>query len=317
MKIKKPVLLLLFAVAVGLGLFYVDSEPSRAQAAPSQGLLNPRLVVSCFLDDSMSVIDARTVRMLGKFSVGSNPERMSVSPDNKYIAVTQPAHADPQMTTPVDVCFSTDGARLYVLDSKTCTLLELHVPSFEVVRTLPLNGLGPSLMRISKNGAKMFISHEDTGLLTVVDLFNWSIYKQMGVGPKAGGLDLSSDNGRLVVALPSESMVGIYKTPNLELLKKVPVGSGAGIVGVSPKDQVVVLNTISNDVSMFPLDRPSARFRTAVGVGPRDLCFAPDGSMCYVANFNTDDISVIDMAKGTQLGRLLVGKGPRAVVWLF
>ena len=100
-------------------------------------------------------------------------------------------------------------------------------------------------------------------------------------------------------------------------MSKVPVGSGASIVGVSPKDQVVVINSISNDVSIFPLDRPSLRFRTAVGVGPRDLCFAPDGSMCYITNFNTNDLSVIDMNTGKQLGRLAIGQGPRAIVWVY
>ncbi len=314
---------------VAAAFFCASSVPSQAQ-----GLTAPRLLISCFLGDSMSVVDARTVRVKGTFSVGTNPERMSVSPDNRYIAVAQPKtgcisviesgnmrfgnnYTDEKIKTPVDVCFSTDGARLYVLESSTCSLIELHVPSFQVVRVLPLNGLAPSLMRISKNGAKMFISHENTGLLTVVDLFNWSIFKQMSVGPNAGGLALSKDNGRLIVALPSESKVGIYKTTDLRLLSKVPVGSGASIVGVSPKDQVVVINSISNDVSIFPLDRPSLRFRTAVGVGPRDLCFAPDGSMCYITNFNTNDLSVIDMNTGKQLGRLAIGQGPRAIVWVY
>ena len=314
--------------ALAAFIFLVGGEGVQAQ------LPAPRLLISCFLGDSMTLVDARTVRRLGEFSVGTNPERMAVSADNKWIAVAQPKtgcisivqtgnmrygnnYTDPQMAEPVDVIFSPDGARLYVLEAKTCSLLELHVPTFNVIRALPLNGLGPSLMRISKNGAKMFISHEDTGLLTVIDLFQWQIFKQMGVGPKAGGLALSKDNGRLIVALPSESKVGIYKTTDLRLLSKVPAGSGASIVGCSAKDEVVVINSISNDVTIFPLDRPGKRFRTAVGMGPRDLCFAPDGSMCYIANFNSNDLSVIDMASGRQLGRLAVGNGPRGVVWVY
>ncbi|MGM9992611.1 MAG: YncE family protein [Candidatus Bruticola sp.] len=325
-KIKISLFLLLVVWAVSLLLLPIPLH--------AQGLTAPRLLISCFLGDSMSVVDARTVRVKGTFSIGSNPERMSVSPDNRYIAVAQPknscisviessnmrfgnTYTDENIKAPVDVCFSTDGARLYVLESSTCSLVELHVPSFKVVRTLSLNALAPSLMRISKNGAKMFISHENTGIITVVDLFNWSIFKQVGVGPTAGGLDLSKDNGRLIVALPSESKVGIYKTTDMRLLSKVPVGSGASIVGVSSEDQVVVINSISNDVSIFPLDRPSMRFRTAVGVGPRDLCFAPDGSMCYIANFNTNDLSVIDMKSGHQLGRLAIGQGPRSIVWVY
>lgn len=294
----------------------------------------PRLVVSCFLGDSMTVVDARTVRIIGNFSVGSNPERLVTSPDNKFIAVAQPkngciaivatdnmrfgsTHKDPQIIKPLDLAFAPDGGRLYVLDGETCSLVELHVPSLNVVRTLPLNGLGPSFMRISKNGAKMFVGHEETGLITIVDLFAWEVVKQTGVGAKLGGMDLTPDNGRILISLPNENQVGIYKTNDLRLLSKVPVGSGAGAVGVSAKNQVIVLNMISNDVTIFPLDRPTLRFRTAVGVGPRDICFSPDGSMCYVANFNTEDMSVIDMDKGTQLGRLLVGKGPRAITWVY
>ena len=303
--------------------------PSSAQISA------PKLVVSCQLSDSMTVIDARTIRVKGTFSVGENPERMVTSPNNQYIAVTQPkneqisivrtenmhfgnAYKAPQMNSPVDVAFSPDSARLYVLNSDPCSLVELHVPSFKVIRTLDLNGRAPSLMRISKNGAKIFVAHKDTGLITVVDLLAWEIAMQANVSTKVGGLDLSKDNGRLVVSLPNESKVGIYKTIDLRLLNKVPVGAGASIVGVSPRDQVVVIDSVSNDVTLFPLDRPSSRQITTVGIDPRDLCFAPDGSMCYIVNFSTDDLSVIDMNKGIQLGRLAInGKGSRSVTWVW
>lgn len=332
MRNKKIFLCLLFAVISAAAAMFVCTDPSSAQQ-PGR-LINPRLVVSCFLGDSMTSIDARTVRVNGEFSVGTNPEYMAVSPDNRYIAVAQPkngcisivatdnmrfgnAYSDPQIKKPVAVTFSVDSSRLYVLDADTCSLAELHVPSFQVVRMLPLNGLGPSRMCISKNGSKLFISHESTGLITVVNLFEWNIFKQMGVGPAAGGIALSKDNGRLAVALPSESKVGIYKTTDLRLITKVPVGNGAGPVGISAKDQVVVVNTISNDVSIFDLDHPASRIRATVGTGPMDICFSPDGSMCYITNFNTNDLSVIDMSKGVQLGRLAIGKGPKGVVWVY
>lgn len=325
---RNRLLICLLALTAALALFMGLQRTAEAQFTA------PRLVVSCYLSDSMTVVDARTVRIIGNFSVGSNPERLVTSPDNKFLAVAQPKngcisivatdnmrygsnHSDPQILKPVDLAFSPDGGRLYVLDAETCQLAELHVPSLNVIRTLPLNGLGPTCMRISKNGAKMFVGHEDTGLITIVDLFAWEVVKQTGVAPKLGGIDLTPDNGRLLVTLPTESQVGIYKTTDLRLLSKVPVGSGAGAVGVSAKNQVIVLNTISNDVTIFPIDRPTLRFRTAVGVGPRHLCFSPDGTMCYVANFNTEDMSVIDVDKGTQLGRLAVGKGPRAITWVY
>lgn len=303
--------------------------PSRAQISA------PKLIISCQLSDSMTVIDARTIRVKGTFSVGENPERMVTSPDNRYVAVTQPkneqisiirtenmrygnAYKDPRMNNPVDVAFSPDSARLYVLDADTCSLVELHVPSFKVIRTLPLNGLDPRFMRISKNGTKIFVAHQSTGLITIVDLLAWEVVKQAGVGTKVGGLDLSRDNGRLVVSLPDESKVGVYKTTDLRLLNKIPVGAGASIVGVSSKDQVVVIDSVANDVTLFPLDRPSLRQIAVVGIDPRDLCFSPDGSMCYVINFSTDDLSVIDMEKGIQLGRLAVnGKGSRSVTWVW
>ncbi|HBM96052.1 TPA: hypothetical protein DD394_00565, partial [bacterium UBP9_UBA11836] len=78
--------LLLCLLPLMVAAFFCTAPmPSQAQ-----GLTAPRLLISCFLGDSMSVVDARTVRVKGTFSVGTNPERMSVSPDNRYIAVAQP-----------------------------------------------------------------------------------------------------------------------------------------------------------------------------------------------------------------------------------
>jgi YVTN family beta-propeller protein len=51
-------------------------------------------------------------------------------------------------------------------------------------------------------------------------------------------------------------------------------------------------------------------------MGPRGLAFSPDGRALFVANYNSNDVSVLDLVAGRQMGRLAVGRGPRAVTWI-
>lgn len=79
-------------------------------------------------------------------------------------------------------------------------------------------------------------------------------------------------------------------------------GNDTLYAGNSRKDVVVALDPKTLAVR--------ARYRT--GSGPKDLCLSPDGKTLYAGNFNTDTISVIDLATSTTR-TIETGAGPRGL----
>jgi YVTN family beta-propeller protein len=72
--------------------------------------------------------------------------------------------------------------------------------------------------------------------------------------------------------------------------------------GNSRLDQVIALDPATLKVTR--------RFTT--GSGPKDLCASRDGKTLFAGNFNTNTVSVIDVASGTEQ-RITVGAGPRGL----
>ena len=316
-------LLLLLLVTLAWGL----SWPGTAQ------LPGPRLAVSCGLDDTLALLDARTIRVLGRLPVCRDPGDLAATPDGKVLVVGESSGAGlslvdlgavrllapvrgEHLVEPRGMAFSADGARLYLLSGRAQALLELHVPSFKVIRLMPLGVAEPRDLALSRDGRLLFVSHRVAGVVSVVDLAAWQLLGQHRLAAHVGGLDVTADGQRVLVALPDSNEVGIFGVEGFQPMDQVPVGQGPAELRVGPDGRAAVINAVSNDVSIFDPERPQGRFRIGVGMGPRALLFSPDGQALFVANYDTGDVSVLDLKAGRQLGRLAVGKGPRGLAWI-
>ncbi len=293
----------------------------------------PRVAVSCALDDSLTLLDARTIRVLGRLPICRDPGDLAVSPDGKVLAVAEASGAglalvdllsvrvvapvrSEHLVEPRGMAFSADGARLYLLSGRAQALLELHVPSFRTIRLMPLEAPGTRDLALSRDGRRLYVSHRESGVVSVVDVAAWQLLGQHRLAQRLGGLDVTADGTRVVVALPETQEVGIFDAQRFSPLEKVPAGQDVAEVRVAPNGLAVAINAGSNDVSVFDPDHIAGRFRIGVGMGPRALAFSPDGRALFVANYKSNDVSVLDLVSGRQMGRLAVGRGPRAVTWI-
>ncbi|MCR5660515.1 MAG: YncE family protein [bacterium] len=302
-------------------------------------LPSSRIAVSCYLGDAVDMIDARTIRVVDKANLGFGPGDMAITKDGKTLVVLRPdvpcmAVADLTGEEPVNQVagdyfseshspvYSADGGRLYFISGHHNTLVELHVPSYKYIRSLPLHQYKPTDLVVSKDGIHAYISHPETGYVTVVNLASWEIENEAWISDSIGGIALHPKGIKMLITLPVSSCVGFYDIEQLNAQQKpkclgtVSCGQGAGRVKISRKGKVIVINTISNDLSVFDIDNPAGRYRLSVGSGPRDILFSPDGLGCFVANYSSSDVSVVDLVNGRQLGRLEVAKGPRSMVWI-
>ena len=54
--------------------------------------------------------------------------------------------------------------------------------------------------------------------------------------------------------------------------------------------------------------------RIPVGKRPHHVVISPDGRRAYVANSESNDVTIIDAIDKKVIGRVLVGRGPHGIV---
>ncbi len=180
---------------------------------------------------------------------------------------------------------------------------------------------------------RAYVSNEDDGSVTVLDLGRLAVLATLEVGKRPRGLALSRDGATLYVVVS-----GLPKCPppipqeQCEKLPRDPQADGVAVVdtatlrrtrllkGVSDPERVEVSRdgrslfvTDEDTAGLSVLDaaRGTLRARIAVGREPEGVRASPDGRWVLVTSESDDSVAVIDVRTHTVRSRVAVGKRPR------
>ncbi len=233
---------------------------------------------------------------------------------------------------PVDLAVSPDQSLLVVKNSNDLVFVDVATHTLSQTLTLPKGGNSACGITWTHDGKGVWTSESGSTLyyaqINQEGKFAW--VKEMEIGlpgtngvAAPGGFFLDEEKGRICVALSRNNSLGIINLSTKALESEIPVGiapytvlcrgsnayvtnwggrrpvkddvtgpSGGSRTVVNPKTGVASTGT----VSVVDLDARRTVKEIAVGLHPCAMVFAPDGSRLYVANANSDTISVIDTA---------------------
>lgn len=245
---------------------------------------------------------------------------------------------------PVDLVISPDGRRMFVKDMGLLRVID--TTTFRLVQELPCAG-GASIygMAISKDGKRVFASSA-TDLLHVFARQDGGEYKlDFSVklpGPKGEGnsfpcgIELSVDERLAYVALSRNNTVGVVDLQEKKLALEVPAGIApydvctinGGMVAVSnqggrfPKEGEATAPSAGTEtpvnengtaktgtISVLDLDQAKELFSVPVGLQPTQI--ARVGKYLYVANANSDTVSVVELPKRAKIKDLVLKPDPK------
>ena len=144
---------------------------------------------------------------------------------------------------------------------------------------------------LSAGGARLLVTNEDSGDVTVIDLAREEVVAKIAVGKRPRGIRVSPDGHSVFVALSGSAKSG----PNVDESKLPPADRAADGIGVLDTAQWKLVRVLKS------------------GQDPEHFDISRDGKTIFVSNEETGEASSVDVSSGEVTGRVKVGDEPEGV----
>ncbi len=154
-----------------------------------------QIFVSNEKDNTVTVIDGKTLEVIKTIPTARRPRGIIASPDGKEVYVA-----------------AGDGDIMDVIDTS----------KLEITRQLE-SGPDPELMAVDPKGGTLYIANEDNSMVTVMDTASGDVKAEIPVGVEPEGMDVSPDSKYTVATSESTSMAHVIDNATEKLIANVLV----------------------------------------------------------------------------------------------
>ncbi len=217
------------------------------------------------------------------------------------------------------VAVSPDGSRVYVggdINSNNGTLLAIDAATYAVVASVSIGY--PMGIAVSPDGSKVYVnSSSSPSALVVLDAQTLAVQNVLSlpVASSLEGIAISPDGSTAYLG-SSDKVVVVdllnYTTTELP----APVSANIRGVDIDPSGRFLfsglegVTPPPAGRLWVVDLTTNNTAALVAVGNAPNGVVFNPLNGLVYVANENSDNVSVVEPATGVVVATVPVGSGP-------
>lgn len=280
------------------------SGADTGASATAQAASGPLVYASDEWGDSVYVIDASRDSVVNVFYAGQRPRGVRLSRDGKSLIVAVSGSprggpgVDESELPPPDR--SKDGIAIVDLATKD-------------VRRLP-GGNDPESFDMSEDGNTIYVSNEDAGTATVVDVPSGKIVATVKVGEEPEGVETNPDGSEVWVTSEENGTVTVINTATNKAVATIKVAK-------RPRSVVFTLDgrkayvPAELDSAVMVVDAKAHKVLKKIqipGNGPKPMgsAISPDGKFVYVTNGRGKTVSVIDTGADSLVATFEVGERP-------
>ncbi|AKB28648.1 cell surface protein [Methanosarcina siciliae T4/M] len=290
-------------------------------------------------DKTVSIIDTATKVVVSTVSVGKDPKEIAVTPDGAKVYV---ANSDSGTVSVIDVstnsvtdtvkvegapfgvAITPDGTKVYVTnyDQYFSTVTVIDVATNKVTATIPV-GPDPVGVEVTPDGTKVYVAINFCNTVSVIDTATNTVTATMPVGKSPHA------SGRFIGSVPVKP---VYPSANFNnnitsdyVFLSVPVqftdlsenatkwnwdfGDGSTSIKQNPVHAYSEVGTYTVKLTVSNSNGTDLKL-TTVNVVPKGS-LAP--SYAYIANLNSNTVSVINTENSSLTTTVSVGIGPLGV----
>lgn len=231
-----------------------------------------RLFVTMPRANEIAVVDTDTFKVTRNVSAGSEPVRIGLQPDGKYLWVGNDAK---------DV--SESGVT--VIDTDTLTPVKFIT-----------TGRGHHEIAFSDDSLHAFVSNREEGTVSVIETQRLKKLKDIKTGPLPISLAFSSRSKSLYVADGEKGEISVVDGKTLKEAKSIQAKPGLGPLRFSQDGRWAVALNSSEDVA-YVIDSSNNRIIHTIDVGKQPYQVAFSRTFAYVRALGTERVSMINLAE--------------------
>jgi YVTN family beta-propeller protein len=317
-----------------------DTLTSAKAATPSK----VRIIQTNAAGDDVDIIDPATNKVVGRITGIEVNHGAAAAPDGSHIYVSNEADSTldiadgrtlkvtakvPLSGHPNNIAISRDGRKVYVSIAVAPGAVDVvDTVTLQKVKSIPVKGAVHNTY-VTPDGKYIVAGSVAGKNITVIDAQTeqqaWMLDFDLGVRPMAfernadGStkrifVQLSDLNGFAVVDFATHKEMTRIELPKLGAGKTPFTGGGNTSHGlaVTADGTVLVVNSRLNS-AVYLYSLPDLKLMGSVDVGkaPDWVTTTPDSRLAYVANAQSNSVSVIDIKSMKEVTRIPVGQVPK------
>jgi YVTN family beta-propeller protein len=338
--------LVLIAAACSRGVT-VSASPASASAGASGP--TGTVIVANMADNTATVIDVASRRVLATLPTGAGAHEVAVSHDGRWAVVSNygvrgaPGHSLTVIDVPRASVARTieigefrrphgssflPGDSIFVVTSEVSRAVVLiDFRAGTVLGSIPTNHPASHMLAMTSDGKRIFTANIADGTVSELDVVGRKFVREFTVAPQVEGIAVTPGGEQVWVGSNQAKTVSIIDTRAGTVAGTM---SGFGLpyrLGITPDAKTVVVADPPNAVVRI-VDLASRRDRMSVKMdsagttdkaefpgspSPEGVVISRDGRTAYIAMQGSSRLAIIDIASGTVLGYVPTGGGPDGI----
>jgi len=296
--------------------------------APAMASAGPKAYVGNFNDNTVSVIDTASAKVVATVPVAAGPHGIVISPDGRWVYVCgDGSSAVSVIDTLTDTVARTievgksphgnrltsDGKMLLVAVNGADRIAFVDTATQAVVATADVPK--PHTIAISPNGKLAYVASQAPGhfALAIVDLATHAVVRTIALDKPARDLEFGHDGKALYFTEAGVNAVQVLDPASDKIVAEIPTGASPHIANFFPNTALgIVVVQGPGELLLFDPSTNKPVRSIAVGKQPHWVTVSGDGKTAYVADEGANDVSVVNLASG-KTKTIAVGHAPRKV----
>ncbi|HET6779640.1 MAG TPA: DUF192 domain-containing protein [Nitrososphaera sp.] len=193
--------------------------------------------------------------------VGSSPQDIEIRPDGEVLYVAnlwspisvvdlkqnRMIKEIDTRDTPHGLSFTRDGARLFLVNTKSDTLSVIDADKHEIIKTIPV-GENPRYVALSPDERLAYVTNMDSNTVSVVDAHEIEVINEIPVGDGPHGIAFGADGGDLVyVSNMRGNHVSVINATSGMVIATISAGGLGPDQIVARKPDIDIVRTADNN----------------------------------------------------------------------
>jgi len=260
----------------------------------------------------------------GEADVGSEPDEVIV-----INPLTDRIKARIQLDKGVQgahVVVATDGSYAYASAQKVGIIYKINAKTFTIEKKIPAPGASqPHGMRISPDGKILYVALLTGQALGMLDTATDKL-TQISMPGQAVQTGITPDGKTAMVSLYDSKQLALYRVDSKSTVMIDLPSTAQGPIQMYPTpdskfvylaDQGYYFGQPQND-KLYKIEVATGKIVKEImaGAAPHGVIVSQDGKFVYVTNLMSEDMSIIDTATDSEVGKITIGKEPNGIsIW--